>query len=358
MNRPGVDQQIFTHRYHPQLRPGQQPQRPPNLGPTPNMGGFRGPYQQAYGLPPRGVMQGYPNLQNHRAQSLVPQPSPGFIQQRTVGANATSAFSFGGNMQQQQTAGTQQPNQQHQQQQQPSSLPQPPQLPHPQPQPQGTTTNTVPPHLAQQGTPGLTSTGQNNSEVSLDPNDFPALGSGNTPGSNSGTNTASNANLHSSYATQAGTGVPSSATANPSAAPGAPTGQATRDFGPDDFPALGGQAQQQGTPQTQEASTAAQQHPPGINGFQQQTEQPQSVVQQHRQNLLGSMTASGIQTQQQTVLGQQTRGLHTGYDAEKRVRPARSLPTPANLWNRTTLQSSPRIGTLLALKTRDRKSVV
>jgi CCR4-NOT transcription complex subunit 2 len=223
-------------------------------------------------------MQGYPTMQNHRAQSLVPQPSPGFIQQRTVGANTANAFNFAGNMQQQQQQqqqqavaqqSTQQQQHQQQQQQQASSLQQQqPQPPHPQSQLQNTATNAVPPHLVQQGTPGLSSATQNNSDVSLDPNDFPALGSGNTPGGTA--NATSNANLHSSYATQAGTGVPPASVGAVSGPQGAGAGQTSRDFGPDDFPALGGQAQQQQeTPQTQEATAVSQQHPPGLNGFQQ-----------------------------------------------------------------------------------------
>lgn len=274
-------------------------------------------------------------MQNHRAQSLVPQPSPGFIQQRTVGANPATAFNFAGNMQQQQQqqAAAQQSTQPHQHQQQSSSLQQQqPQPPHPQPQLQNVPTNAVPPHLSQQVAPGLNSATQNNSE-GLDPNDFPALGSGNAPGSTVTTN--SNANLHSSYATQAGTGVLPASAGNASGAQGTGAGQTSRDLGPDDFPALGSHAQQQqqGTPQTQEATVMP--HPPGINGFQQNDQ----TAQQHRQTLIGSMTASGLQTQQQSMLGQQTRGLHAGFDSEKRVRPATGFVSLAYISLYRTLRS-------------------
>lgn len=200
----------------------------------------------------------------------------------------------------------------------------------------------MPPHLAQQGTPGLTSAAQNNSDVSLDPNDFPALGSGNTPGSATNANAPSSANLHSSYATQAGTGVPPTSATNASGAQGTGNGPTSRDFGPDDFPALGGQAQQQGTPQTQEATAVAQQHPPGINGFQ-QNDQSQAAAQQHRQNLLGSMTAGGLGTQQQGMLGQQPRGLHTGFEPEKRVCQAARLVTLAHSFYIELCQTKPEL---------------
>ncbi|KAF8527030.1 hypothetical protein BU17DRAFT_74080 [Hysterangium stoloniferum] len=324
---------------------GQQPQRPPNLGPTPNIGSFR-PYQQAYGLPPRGVMPTYPTMQNHRAQGIVPQPSPGFIQQRTVGSSAGSAFTFAASMQstqQQQAAVAQQSTQQQQQhhQQQPTSSlqqqPPPPQQQQPQPPPQSqpSSASTLPPHIAQQHPQQQNPPGQGqgqglpSADVSLDPNDFPALGSGNTPGVAAA---AAAASLHSSYATQAAPSVPGNSA---NGAPGA--GRDVRDFGPDDFPALGGQQTQgqgqHGTPQTQtqgqgqgqgqgpEAGLGSvgshqQQHPPGLNGFQQNDQQAQSL----RQNLLGG----SLQPQQQQ------RGLHTGtgYEADKRLN--QNWPTGGN----------------------------
>ncbi|KIJ54503.1 hypothetical protein M422DRAFT_63817 [Sphaerobolus stellatus SS14] len=272
-------------------RPGQQPQRPPNLGPTPNIGGFRGPYQQTYGMPPRGVMPTYPAMQNHRAQGIVPQPTPGFIQQRTVGGNA-NAFNFAGNMQQQQQAAVavQQQSSQQQQQQHHPQLPsvQQQQPPHPSAPPQTqSAAPPVPPHIAQQQQQTQAGSVSNSGagEVSLDPNDFPALGSGNTPNVASAT-----PNLQSSYATQA---APS--TGNQGAI------AQTRDFGPDDFPALGGSQTQQGTPQSQDSTSASSQqqtsHPPGLNGFQ--------GDQTHRPSILAG-------------LNQQQRGLHTAFDADKR----------------------------------------
>jgi len=283
-------------------RPGQQPQRPPNLGPAPNIGGFRGPYQQAYGIPPRGVMPGYAAMQNHRAtQGIVPQPTPGGFMQRTVG-NA-NAFNFGGSMQQQQAVAQQQSQQQSSQQHhpQPPSVVQPPHPSAPPQNPPGAGTPGVPLHLAlqqqqQQQGANASSTATAGSEVSLDLNDFPALGSGNTPNVAQAT-----ANLQSSYATQA---APSSNTV----AIGAGSGQIARDFGPDDFPALGGQTQgnqQQGTPQSQESSAAQVQHPPGLNnGFQQSD---QAGAQALRQNLLASALSQHGQ-----------RGLHSSYDVDKR----------------------------------------
>ncbi|TCD65827.1 hypothetical protein EIP91_002177 [Steccherinum ochraceum] len=82
-------------------------------------------------------------------------------------------------------------------------------------------------------------------------------------------------NNAASYATQAGTAV-GSAPNTTQTGNGIPSQQ--RDFTPDDFPALGGQ-----TPSSQQPPNADG-HPPGLNGFQQPNDQ------QHRQNLLGSLT--------------------------------------------------------------------
>ncbi|KZT28743.1 hypothetical protein NEOLEDRAFT_1128937 [Neolentinus lepideus HHB14362 ss-1] len=268
-------------------RPGQPPQRPPSLAPTPGLGGhFRGPYP-SYGLPPRNVMQGYPNLPNHRTpQSLVPQPSPNFIQQR-----AQSAFPFGSTTQTQQQS-----------------------LPHTQQQQQQTTTtqpasSSLPPHLAHQTQPAPSTIGtapsvSSASEVGLDPNDFPALGSGSAAASNSMTPGATGAG-GASYASQAG-GVAVQGSASTSA------GNQPRDFTPDDFPALsGGQAQQPSQP-------AQDSHPPGLNGFSQQ----HSGEQQHRQALIGSLTSSqpsqvGQGQQQPGLLNLgQSRSIHSGFQSE------------------------------------------
>lgn len=286
-------------------RAGQPPQRPPSLAPNPALGGpYRGPYP-GYGMPPRNVMPGYPALQNHRAgPNLVAQPSPNLFQQR--GQNNFGFASGGLQQSQSQHTGSTALHTPVQQQSQPSSA-----------------TSTLPPHLAQSATPslGTAPSVSSASEVGLDPNDFPALGS--TPATNS--NAASSTNA-TSYASQAGTGVMGAGSAGAQAAAGT-GGTQDRNFGPDDFPALGGQSQtahQQ--PQTQPHT--ADGHPPGLNGFQQQADQ------QHRQNLLGSLTVGG-QTpslgsgqQQPGVLnlGGQARGVHPGFqsqsDAEKqRVRP-------------------------------------
>ncbi|GAA6014303.1 hypothetical protein JCM10207_005414 [Rhodosporidiobolus poonsookiae] len=133
------------------------------------------------------------------------------------------------------------------------------------------------------------STGAQHSEASLDPSDFPALGTG-PPSANTPSTTA--ANLLSSYASQAGQPAPGQPNGLPPAlanlgAPGQP-----REFSPDDFPALGGAA---GAVQADLAALAA-----GVNGLSlarsaQSPGQEQASAlaalqaQQHRANLLGSM---------------------------------------------------------------------
>ncbi|KAI0250403.1 hypothetical protein BJV78DRAFT_1283208 [Lactifluus subvellereus] len=252
-------------------RPGQPPQRPPSLGPAPGIGGpFRGPYP-TYGLPPRNIVPGYPTpgLQNHRTtQSLVPQSAPGgFVQPRTP-----TGFPF--------TGATPQQQQQSQSQQ---SHPQLPLAPHQQQQP---LTNAHPSlsHL-QSTTPSIGGGGgaapsvSSTSELGLDPNDFPALGA--TPSTATST---SNTTPATSYASQAGTGVP------PSGSSGATLGGSAlpRDFTADDFPALGGgpappqQPQHQPSSQQQPSQVQPPQpsshdnHPPGLSGLpgNQQQQQP------------------------------------------------------------------------------------
>ncbi|PSR83949.1 hypothetical protein PHLCEN_2v5565 [Hermanssonia centrifuga] len=221
-------------------------------------------------MPPRNVMPGYPALQNHRtAQSIVPQPSPNFIQQR-----GQASFAFAGSLQQQQqqaqasTQHTPQPTLTH-----PSLQPQ-------QPQAQSTpaVTSSLPPHLAQNTAPslGTAPSVSSASEAGLDPNDFPALGS--TPTS---LNTPSTTNA-TSYASQAGTGA--GAVGN-GVHVGAVVGSQQRDLTADDFPALGGSAQvaQQ---QSSQALQNTDGHPPGLNGFQHSDQ---------RQTLLGSLTGGGQQ---------------------------------------------------------------
>ena len=170
-----------------------------------------------------------------------------------------------------------------------------------QPQNQPSNANTsLPPHLQQNaiGTLGTAPSVSSTSEVGLDPNDFPALGS--TPANALNTPSTTNA---TSYATQAGTGVGAAG----SGGQGASGANQQRDFGPDDFPALGGQTQSSQSAQQQQAPTADG-HPPGLNGFQQSD-------QQHRNNLLGSLSGGqpGLLN-----LGQ-SRGFQS--EADKRVRP-------------------------------------
>ncbi|OSX57226.1 hypothetical protein POSPLADRAFT_1174699 [Postia placenta MAD-698-R-SB12] len=257
-------------------RPG-QPQRPPSLGPNPALGGpFRGPYP-GYGIPPRNVMPGYPALPNHRTtQNMVSQPSPNFLQQRTQ-----SNFPFA-------TGGLQQ-------------------------------------HV---GAPPSVSSA---SEVGLDPNDFPALGS--TPAANS--NPASSNNT-TSYASQAGTGVQMGAGTNGGQAASGVGGNQPRDFTPDDFPALGGQTSHQQQPSQSNADS----HPPGLNGFQQHGDQ------QHRQSLLGSLTGGQTPSQQQPGLLNlgQARNVHPGFQVDAEKQRVRILLTYALKLNQSNHTAAPAWG--------------
>lgn len=220
---------------------------------------------------------------------MLPSPSPGlYQQQRNPGSfpfNGLGHQAAGQQQQQHQTPSIQQHSSAH--------------------QANGASAG-LPPHLTQSSaTPSLAATpSASASEVGLDPNDFPALGS-------APSNTASNGNsgVAVSYASQAGTGVPPGTGGAVGGAAGAGNGTQTRDFTPDDFPALGGQTQ--GSSQSTDHS-----HPPGLNGFQ-QTEQSA----QHRQNLLGSIqqpTTPGMLN-----IGAQARNVHPGFqqqaqnDAEK-----------------------------------------
>ncbi|OBZ71202.1 putative NOT transcription complex subunit VIP2 [Grifola frondosa] len=290
MNRPGnrwnsrETVEMFTSR------PGQPPQRPPSLAPNPALGGpFRGPYT-GYGMPPRTVLPGFPNLPSHR--TVVAQPSPNFIQR----GQGQSNFPYGTGTLQQQQAQQSQPQLAAQ-----NTLSH---TPHQQQTQQPGASSTLPPHLAQNVAPsqGTAPSVSSASEVGLDLNDFPALGS--TPATNS--TAASSANT-TSYASQAGTGAGASGV---QASMGTGANQ-PRDFTPDDFPALGGQTQSAlQTQQTQQQT--ADGHPPGLNGFQQHNDQ-------HRQTVLGSLTGNA-QTQQPGLLNLgQTRNIHPGFqtDAEK-----------------------------------------
>ncbi|TFK40477.1 hypothetical protein BDQ12DRAFT_679493 [Crucibulum laeve] len=292
-------------------RPGQPQQRPPTLTPNPGLAGqFRPQYPTGYGIPPRNVnvlqAGGYvPGLQqnSHRTstqqtqvQSITPQPTPGFIQPRGQGN-----YAFGGALgQHQQSAALQQQQQLSSQQQQTNG-----------------SSNSLPPHLAQTSSLGTAPSVSSTSEVGLDPNDFPALGS--TPANNTTTNPSNNGTsaTTASYATQAGTGVPIGGTGAGSGAGtiggGASNGSQTRDFTPDDFPALGGQSQAQGQNQSQNPSSNqdGHSHPPGLNGFQ-HTDQ-----QQHRQSLLGALSG-GLQGApgMLSLAPSQTRNVHPGFQTQ------------------------------------------
>ncbi|KAN0139643.1 NOT2 / NOT3 / NOT5 family domain containing protein [Lactarius tabidus] len=291
-------------------RPGQPPQRPPSLGPTPIAGPFRGPPYPTYALPPRNIVAAYPTqpLQNHRAtQNLVPQPNPGgFVQPRTPGG-----FAFGGaNPQQQQS----QPQQSH------------PQLPLPLHQQQQQPPTSAHPSLShlQSTTPSLGGAGNggggtalsvsSTSELGLDPNDFPALGA--TPSTATST---SNPTPATSYASQAGTGVPPSGSTGPTSGGSA----LPRDFTADDFPALGGgptPAQQQQQQQQQTQPTSHDSHPPGLGGLGNQQQQPgllnlgpralqslQSESEKQRHNMKLNAAAQAAWNQPSTTTPSQTQ---------------------------------------------------
>ena len=266
------------------LLSGQPQQRPPNLAQNPGLASqFRPPYP-AYPLPPRNVNPLLPGagytagLQptTHRAptqQSPVQNINPGFMQQR-----APSSFGFGSGLGQHQSNATiQQQSSSHQQQTNGSST-------------------SLPPHLTQ--TPNLGAPSVSN-DVGLDPNDFPALGSTTANSASNGANGShAGSSVATSYATQAGTGVPLGG-----AAIGAGGATQTRDFTPDDFPALGGQAAQPNS-QNQSSSQDNQLHPPGLNGFQHS---------EHRQNLLGNL-GGGVPSGTPGMLNiGQSRNVHPGF---------------------------------------------
>lgn len=242
------------------MRAGQPPQRPPNLGPSPGIAGsFRPPYPSNYGLAPRSVMPGYPTAPNHRAQSI---PSPNFLQQQRG-----QTYPFGGTLvsqQQQQNAPLGATNQ----------------------------TNSTTPNL------GTAHSVSSASEVGLDPNDFPALGS--TPSANTASNNANTTTT--SYASQASTAVQPGVVGQTGT-----TASQTRDFTADDFPALGGNNPQQ-----------SHDHPPGINGFSDQS---------HRQQQPGVLN----------IGPQRLQSFQS--EAEKRVSGYHSSPTFIKYQPRTTPSS-------------------
>ncbi|KAG6845617.1 hypothetical protein H0H87_006670 [Tephrocybe sp. NHM501043] len=229
----------------------------------------------------------------HRAPSSQVQSiaTSGFMQQR-----AQNNFGFGGSLAQHQSSTALQ----QQQQQQSSS--------HQQQQTNGSSAS-LPPHLTQT-TPNLPNAQSvsSTSDVGLDPNDFPALGSTTANNSSNGSNGATVSGSATSYASQAGTGVPMGGSGAGTIGGGSST--QTRDFTPDDFPALGGQSQTPGpNGQAQNSSQDSQSHPPGLNGFQ----HSDPSQQQHRQNLLGALGGT-LQpgTPGMLNLGQ-SRNVHPGF---------------------------------------------
>jgi CCR4-NOT transcription complex subunit 2 len=176
------------------------------------------------------------------------------------------------------------------------------------------------------------------SEVGFDPNEFPALGSlGQTNNSNPSSNNNPSALASAALTSSANNSSGSSATsyaiqAGQGGSTAAVTGPQSRDFGPEDFPALGGhqgqqalpsqsQPQSQNQPQSSENHSPA--HPPGLNGF---NDHRPSILgslngaQQPNSNNLSSSALAG--TQQSGTPGMlNLRGIHPGFqpqsDAEK-----------------------------------------
>ncbi|CAA7261530.1 unnamed protein product [Cyclocybe aegerita] len=291
-------------------RPGQPQQRPPNLTANPALASQFRPSYPTYGMPQRSVLPGaggfVPNLQpnNHRTatqqpqvQSLTPQPTPGFNQPR-----GQSGYAFSGTLGQHPPSSLLQqplPSQQQQQSQQNGAQ------------------NTISSLLAQSSALGGTPSVSTTSEVGLDPNDFPALGSAPTNSNSASNSNGTGTGAATSYASQAGTGVMLGGTGGPGGGiANSGTTTQTRDFTPDDFPALGGQSQstQQSREVLQNQSSTQDNlsHPPGLNGFQ------PSEQQQIRQNMLGSHTA-GLSQGGSTLLGlgsNQSRNIHPGFQGQ------------------------------------------
>jgi len=224
--------------------------------------------------------------QQSQVQNLGPQQTPSFMQQR----GQAGAFAFSGAL------GQHQPSSLQQQQQMPAQ------------QQTNGTSSSIPLHLAQTvnlGAPSVSSA----SEVNLDPNDFPALGSAPAANNNSNTNGGNGVGASAtSYASQAGLGSSSGG----SGSIGNTASNQSRDFTADDFPALGGQTQpqSQNSSQSQSASQDNHSHPPGLNGFQHNEHS-----QHHRQNLLGSFNGNLHQgTPGILNLGAaQSRNVHPGF---------------------------------------------
>ncbi|KAF9221547.1 hypothetical protein BS17DRAFT_881686 [Gyrodon lividus] len=279
-------------------RPGQPPQRPPSLVPPTGLSSqFRSPYPTSqYPVPQRSYPA--PTLQQQNTHRTPTIPQSPFLQTRQQTQSNTFPFCTGAGVLGQNGA---------------SSL-----LPHMSPNPSAATPANA---------PSVSST----SEVAFDLNEFPALGSlGQTNSSNSASNHNAAASLGSSGLTSSTNNPPGSnatsyaiqAGQSGSTAPGG--GGQPRDFGPEDFPALGGQQalgsqsqpQSQNQPQTSENHSPV--HPPGLNGF----------TDHHRTTILGSLNggqqanSSSIQsaltgTQQPGTPGMlNLRGIHPGFQSQ------------------------------------------
>ncbi|KAG8934754.1 hypothetical protein FRC02_009335 [Tulasnella sp. 418] len=259
-------------------RVGQQPpQRPPNLPQAPGM-----PYNRSgapgYPAPPTysnvqsrpAIPQNYPSMQPHRGQSIGPQP-PNFSRQGSMGYFGGPTTILGPPIPS--------PNSALQSlQQNPVSIQQ---------QPPSSANNGLPPHLTNASSLAGTNPSSSNasntnaSGSAVDESEFPPLSASSQQGGGAGSTSSSLAgggNLHSSYASQAGTAIGSQP---PS---GLSTSNAPRD---EDFPPLGAQLP---TP-----SNPTPGHDGHSNGF---TSQQQDQSQQHRANLIGTLHSG------QSLLGQ------------------------------------------------------
>ncbi|KIJ62656.1 hypothetical protein HYDPIDRAFT_135828 [Hydnomerulius pinastri MD-312] len=197
----------------------------------------------------------------------------------------------------------------------------------------------MPPHMSPNppaATPANAPSVSSASEVGFDPNEFPALGSlgQNNTNSNPTTNANATSSLGSSGLTSSGNNAPGSNATSYAIQAGQSGSMAvggavqSRDFGPEDFPALGGQqvlgsqSQPQSQNQPQASDNHSLSHPPGLNGFSEH----------HRTNMLGSLNggqqgnSSNMQssaltgTQQPGTPGMlNLRGIHPGFQNQSEV---------------------------------------
>jgi CCR4-NOT transcription complex subunit 2 len=318
MQRPG-EQRTHAALFAPLIAqfcfrsiiPGQPQQRAPSLAAQPGLASQFRPQYPSYGMPPRNVLQatgGYvPSLQpnTHRTatqqsqvQTITSQPASNFLQ-----ARGQSSYGFGGALSQHQQSSALQQQLSSQQQQQTNG-----------------TSSSMPPHIAQPSGLGTPPSVSSTSEVGLDPNDFPALGSTPTNNATTSSNNGTVAGPTTSYASQAGTGVLLGGTGVGTGVGtiGGGSGSVTqaRDFTPDDFPALGGQSQtsqSQNSLQSQLSSQDNPSHPPGLNGFQSSD--------QHRQNPLSALGGT-LQPGTPGLLNlgtTQTRNVHPGFQQQSQT---------------------------------------